>query len=924
MLVVGATTGYSAAILATLADHVVALEYLIALYDRMFGRIVPVRFVLFSAIGAAGAAVHLGLLALLAARRRPWGVAWILGPALLIAAGIPLYMQGQHTLAVALAALGEGLLLVAALRWLDRNGQANGADRNLASVSALTLMVIVFQALLGMWTVTWLLKPIVVMGHLLGGIDAASLAGEVAVVKNEKLQREGAPYGGVLEAITVALYPRDHPYGHTILGSFEDLDNADLDTVADWHGQWYGASNAILVLAGDISFAEAREKVAHWFGAMPAGVPLRQIRRWVPDIRDTRRIRLFDKVPHVRHEAIWATPPQNDRDAPLLQMIGQILGGGPHSRLGRRLVDQERLCLGVGAYQDSRSVCGEFHVVATLAPGAAQDAVEAIIAEEIAIFIAEGPTQAELDRVRRAERAALERMMDQLGGIAELLAGNMQALGRPDGHRDLVAIAEQASPVDVRDVAAQWLGRQALALDILPFRAAPAAGDTAERSRAPAAGAVHLPRFPATLTATLDNGLELRVAHRPGARAVDVALLFDNGSRQDPKGHEGLSMAAMALADAGTSQRDKHGWSHLFTETGIKFGANALQDAAIMSVSALKGDLGLAMASLAQILLEPLFPADELRMFLDRQIAGARSRGMTPASAADMVIRRLIYGAGHPYTTSAQGTAESLPLLTRDMLVERHREWLDPRRAKLIMVGDLTLDEAREIAGRALGAWRGEATLIRPADGAWAPEPGRYRIERPGNAQSALHLALASPEIRVGNEALALFNTMMGGGLSSRLNLNLREDKGWTYGISSSFSISPLIGSFHIRTEVQADRTRDAVAEIEAELTALSGAKPVTADELETARSAMLIGMPNRWVGNGAVMNAMIEQILFKLPDDHADGLEARIRNVGLTDIEAVVALVGDPARYACLAAGETAQMGGDGFMEIDTDGNRV
>lgn len=762
------------------------------------------------------------------------------------------------------------------------------------------------------------------MGHLLGGIDAASLAGEVGVVKNEKRQREGAPYGGMLEATISALYPREHPYGHTILGSFEDLDNVNLGTVADWHGQWYGASNAILVLAGDIGFAEAQEKVAHWFGAMPPGVPTRQIRRWVPDIRDTRRVRLLDKVPHAVHEAIWATPPAADADSAMLEMIARILGGGAHARLAQRLVDQDRLCLGINAYQDSRAVCGEFHVSATLAPHATPEAVAAAIADEIASFIAEGPTQAELDRVRRADRSGLQRVLDQLGGVAELLAENMQVLGSPDGHRARLAGAERASPAEVRDVAARWLGQQALALEVLPFRAAPAAEDKAQRGRAPAMGAVHLPGFPEVERATLDNGLELRVARRPGAHAVDVALLLDNGTNMDPRGREGLSTAAMGLADAGSSRHDKHGWSRLFQETGIRFSANALHDAAIMSVSALKGELDQATGSLADILLQPLFPEQEVRVFLDRQIAAARSRGMTPASAAEMAIRPLIYGADHPYTPVSQGTVESLSGLTRDMLVERHRAWLDPRRAKLVIVGDLSLDEARDIADRAFGAWQGKVELPTVDAGIWAPAPGLYRIERPGAAQSALNLALASPEIRIGNQAFALFSSLFGGGFGSRLTANLRENKGWTYGVNSGFSVSPLIGSFHIRTEVQADRTREALAEIGSELAALSGARPVTSDELETAREATLIGLPSRWVGNGAIVNAIVEQTVFDLPDHYHDGLEARIRGVTLADIEAVVALVGDPARYACVAAGETADLAGSGYALIDPEGNRL
>lgn len=760
------------------------------------------------------------------------------------------------------------------------------------------------------------------MGHLLGGIDATTLADEVSVVKNEKRQREGVPYGGVTEAIATMLYPPEHPYGHTILGSFEDLDNANMETVAAWHARWYGASNAVLALVGDISFEDALAKVEHWFGAIPAGAPPQRVTRWVPEIRDTRRAVLYDAVPHAGHYAVWSTPPAADPESAILQLVARILGGDTHSRLARRLIEGDRLCLGIQAQQQRRGVCGEFHVMATVAPGVDSDAVAAAITDEIRIFLTEGPTREELDRVHQSNRAGVERMLDQLNDVAEILAGNMLMLGTPDGYRAQMAIVENASPEQVRDVAARWLGQQALALDVKPFTAVNAPKDPAERTVAPAMGTVHAPAFPTVETAVLDNGLELRVARRPGVRSVDFALVFDNGAQLDPRGLEGLSIVTLGALDAGTARRTKHDLSRFFQEMGIGYSVNVRKDMATMSMSTLKNGLADAMACMAELLLEPAFPEQELRLFLDRHVANARGRAVAPGNAAEMAVARLIYGPRHAYTPFTAGTAQSLSALTLDRIGERHRNWLDPRRARLVIAGDLTLDEAREFAERAFGQWTGKVDLAVPEPGPWEPAPGRYFIERPGHAQSALCIAMASPEIRFGREELTLFNSLFGGSFGSRLNANLRERKGWTYGAGSGFGINPLIGGFHIRTDVQADHTQDALAEVEAELRALSGARPVTHEEIETARHAMLIGLPGVWSTNVAVVNAMIEQIVYALPQDHHDHVEERIRAIGQEDVQAVADLVGDPSRYAWIVAGDGAFIDGAGHVSIDAEGN--
>ncbi|MEP9404080.1 pitrilysin family protein [Sphingomonas sp. VNH70] len=763
------------------------------------------------------------------------------------------------------------------------------------------------------------------MGHLMGGIDTATLSAEVEVVKNEKRQREGEPYGGMLEAILTTLYPAGHPYAHTVLGSFEDLDNATLQTAADWHRRWYGGSNAILVLAGDIAFDDALAWVEHWFGAIPAGTPVGAVTRWLPEVTQPRRLVLHDRVPHRRLHAVWISPPGAEVESTALAMLGRILCDGNHSRLVRRLVERDRLCLEIKAGQDGRAVSGEFAIAATLAPGAAMTAVEAAIGEELRDLLDRGPTQEELDRVRRANRAGFRRVLDDLGRVAEMLAANMQTYDAPDGHLAPVAFCDTASTDTIRGIARRWLDRPAaLTLDVRPFTAIDATADPARRDTPPAILRTPVGRLPDMSRATLDNGLRVQIAHCPGAHGADIALLFDDGTDADPTGREGLSALSLDLLAGGSARYDRHALSATLAERGIHLATKMRADFSTLSMAMLKDEAPGALDLMADMLLGPTFDADEVRRRLDRRIAAARTQGLNPKAAARMAASRLMHGADSLLGRSSDGTVESLATLTRDAIVERHRDRLNPARAHLLIAGGFAHDEAIAMAERAFGRWVPSGRAPSRLDASRRPAPGRYRIDRPGSAQSALHIGLASDRLRIGDMAAAIFNQIFGGTFNSRLNVNLRERRGWTYGIGSGLSHSRTIGEFRIQTEVQGDRTLDALAEIEGELRALTGERPLLDDEIDAARDSMLVALPSRWVKTAAVVDAMVQSIVFDLPPDHFDRAEDRLRAVSADAIGEVIGLLGDPSGHCWVAAGDPAHLGGAGYATVDAFANRL
>lgn len=762
------------------------------------------------------------------------------------------------------------------------------------------------------------------MGYLLPAVTPEKLAEELSVVKNEKRQREGEPYGRVFETITTALYPREHPYGHTVLGSFEDLDGANLDRVNEWFRGWYGASNAVLVIAGAITAADALAKVEHWFGDLPAGEPVRRATQWLPPRSVAQRIVLQDRAPQGRLYKIWSTPAMGEADSVDLGLLAHALAGRSNARLNQRLVDRDRLCTAVSASQQARLLCGEFTIMASLVPGADPAAVERAIDEELTELLADGPSEAEIQRARIADRAGFIRRLETLHGRADLLAGNEMNLGAPDAYRSLLAMSESASPERIAETACRWLGRPALTLEVQPFAVKAPSAAAPDRTRAPDLGTVVMPSFPATQREQLRSGVEVQLVRRPGSGTINLALVLNDGAIADPAGSEGLSHLTLALLDGGTTRRDKRGIAEIFGDFAIQYSTSPGTDVSALHMSVLPEMLGVGVDLLAELALAPAYPEVEIAMMRERLLVGLDAKRAKPDSAASRAAIRLAYGPSHAYGRLAGGTEASLAAIDATALSARHRDLMSPAHATLIVVGDIAMAELIPHLEQAFAAWAGSGSAANAEAGIFAPQAGRFLIARPGEAQSALRVTLADPAFVAGHGTFGVFNRIFGGAFASRLNRNLRERNGWTYGARSNFDFGRGIGAFTISTSVQADRTVDALAEIERELVGLATNLAITDEEVETARRALLVALPGRWTTNGDVMNAMVERITHRFPDDHQANTAARIRAVTANQVRELAATLADPSRFTWAVAGDPARFRAEGFVSIDADGERI
>ena len=739
------------------------------------------------------------------------------------------------------------------------------------------------------------------MGHLLGGIDQAALDEQRGVVQNEKRQGENQPYGQLEEVQAHTLYPLGHPYHHTVIGSMNDLNAASLDDVKTWFRTWYGPNNAVLVLAGDIDAKTAKEKVAKYFGDIPAGPSMAQPKVDVAPLAQAGRTVLEDKVPQPLVTRVWNVAQAGTREADELDLFAQVLGGAANSRLDKRLVHDDKLADSVSAYNSSSQLSSNFAMTVMVKQGVDPAKVEAIIDEELQRLLKDGPTADELAQARTMYRARFIRGIERIGGFggkADILAGCEIFEGNPGCYRDTLATVANATPAQVRDIGRKWLGHPSHTFVVMPGKRTALAEDPSVKAAAmvlppvdpkyttepsgvdrskgvPAVTSFPTLKFPALQRATLANGSTLILAERHEIPVVQMSYEFKGGYASDPHGKLGTASFAMGMLDEGAGDMDSLAFKGKAESLGAQVGAGASLDGANAYLSALKENLGTSLQLFSTMLRQPRFEQKDIDRVKAQRIAGIAQEKAQPQTAALRVLPPLLFGADHPYGVpfTGSGTEAQVAALTRDDLVAYQRAWLRPEQATLIVVGDTTLKDIVPLLNRTLGDWKGEGdaeTAQAVPEVARPAKPRVFLIDQPGAVQANIFAGELVPSAKdPGAVKFGIANDVLGGLFSARLNMNLREDKHWAYG---AYSFVP--GALGQRpwlafAPVQIDKTAESLKEMQREINDYAdGAKPASAEEVQKAVDDDIRGQPGAYETANAVMGTIGGIVRYDRPDD--------------------------------------------------------
>jgi len=765
------------------------------------------------------------------------------------------------------------------------------------------------------------------MGHLLGVITQEKLDNQRGVVQNEKRQGENQPYGLVEYRVLEGLFPAGHPYRHSTIGSMEDLDAASVDDVHQWFKDYYGAANAVLVLAGDIDAATARPLVEKYFGDIPAGPPVRHLKAWVPERSHDTFETLFDRVPQVRSYRYWAVPGRITEQRYLLELVASVLGSGKNSRLYQALVYRNQLAVSVSVSVEAHQLASLFSIDVTLKPDASLETVNEIIDAEMARFLAEGPKAEELERAKTKINAGSVRGLERIGGFggkATTLAQGELYAGDPGFFLTGLEWINAASPKAVQAVAANWLGDGRYQLDVLPFGEYATAAPGVDRSLGlPAVGDMPDLAFPDIQRAELANGLQVVLAERQTVPVVNIALQFDAGYAADTFGKLGASSFTMAMLDEGTSLRSALEISAEAESLGANISTSSNLDTSIVTLSALKDKLNPSIELFADVVRNPAFEDEEIERLRQRWLATIEQEKTQPVGIALRNLPPLIYGKDHAYgiPMTGSGTEASIASLTREDLVDYYGTWIRPSNGTLFVVGDTALEEILPLLDKAFGKWREDRRALPRKNLAEVelPEQGRLIIiDKPGSPQSLILAGhVAPPTGAPDNIAIETMNDILGGQFTARVNMNLREDKGWAYGAYTFMPDARGQRMWIAYAPVQTDRTRDSLQELVREFGDYLSSAPPTEDELSNSVRNSVNSLPGRFESSNAVLESLLSNQRFGRGDDYVESLKGRYESLGLQQVRAAAEEVIHANRLTWLIIGDREKIEA-GLRELD------
>ena len=779
------------------------------------------------------------------------------------------------------------------------------------------------------------------MGHLLPAVTQKKLDIQRGVVQNEKRGDDNQPGGLLQYSIQQTLFPVGNPYHHTVIGSMGDLDKASLDVVKDWFRSHYGPNNAVLVLAGDVTPAEAQTLVEKYFGDIPAGPKSTPAAAAVPTLKAPVTKTFHDEVANTTIVRMWAVPGITARDTNALEMAASILGGLSSSRLDNALVRDKKTAVQVSADVQQYERVGEFTVEATVKPGVDPKLVGQQLDAVIAEFIKNGPTADELKRAKTSDIAGTIKALESDNGKAVTLARGAVFANDPGFYKKELDEEAALTPAQVRAAARKWLSRPVFAFTLAPgkrsaYEESKLSGDTAgtggaqvsaapkspaattnagvDRSQLPPIGQIANLNFPAVEHATLSNGIPVLFAHRGGVPVVRVAVDFDAGNAADPKTALGTQAFMLGMLEEGTDKYSSVEIAQAEENLGAGISASPSMDRSSVYLSALKANLPQSLDLMSDIVRHPAFAPAEVNRVRNQQLAAIAEEAKQPVGLALRTLPPIIYGKDHPYGVPFTGSGDpaAVARLTPADLTAFHDSWLRPDSATIFVVGDTTLAEIMPLLERSFGNWQEPGPKpVKNFSVPVAPQQSKILLfDRPNTPQALIFAGEVTP-VKGTDDIVPLTqaNEVLGGSFLSRLNSDLRETRHWSYGVQGFVSTAQHRMPYLIYAPVQTDQTGPSIAAMRSDIKTFLDTKGVTPEELQRTISGSIRELPGRFETMAAVMGGMEANVLYHRPDNYYETLASKYRALTAADLDAAAKAAIDPDKFTWVVIGDAAKV---------------
>ncbi|MBV9215801.1 MAG: insulinase family protein, partial [Acidobacteria bacterium] len=786
------------------------------------------------------------------------------------------------------------------------------------------------------------------MGNLLAAMDQAKLDNQRDVVKNERRFRvDNVPYGAMSEQTLNVMYPEGHPYRWDVIGSMADLSAASLEDVKSFFRTYYVPNNTVMAISGDFNEKDAMAWIQKYFGPIKAGKPITRPNPAVPQLSSIVRKSYDDPFATLpRIQLTWASVPQYTPDEAPLDILASVLSSGRGSRLQSNLVYKNELAAQVGAGNNTSEIAGLFQISATARAGKSVEDIEREINGEVERIKRDGPTNDEVTRAINAREAQAIYGLQTVFGVGSALAQYGGYLGQPNYFQQNLDRYRKVTPDDVKRVANKYLIANHMVLTALPSKQPPppaqadkpASTETKKKDTALIAKQDAMlpkigpdPKFalPEIEKSKLSNGLNVWVVRKATLPIVSMNLVINAGATLERADRSGVASMTASMINQGTKTRTALDISNGLQSIGANAGASASFDSTNVNMQTLTKNLDKALDIYADIIVNPTFPDSEFKSLKGRVMNSFRQRKASNTAVAGVVYDKVLYG-NQVYGRQLTGDEKTVGSMDRSDVARFYDSYYRPNNSTLIVVGDVTTADIDARLEKAFAGWKAGGT---GASGVEAQrmmaQPAIYIVDKPGASQSSINIG----EVGISRSnpdyyAVQVMNAILGGGGTARLFMNLREDKGYTYGAYSRFTYRKGAGPFSAYGEIQTISTKEAIQEFLKELNGMRGARPITKEELEVNKQSFIRRFPSQFETVGGISGQLSNLVTYDLPDSYFNDYISKINAVTIDDVNRVANKYLDPSKMAVVIVGDRKVIEphltelGMPITILDTDGN--
>jgi len=781
------------------------------------------------------------------------------------------------------------------------------------------------------------------MGYMINTVTKSAFANQQNVVQNEKRQMvDNRPYGHTDYVLSKNLYPDGHPYSWTVIGEMEDLFNATVEDVKDFHQKYYVPNNATLVLAGDFEIAPAKALIEKYFGEIPIGKPVLDMKPMPIKLTETKKLYHEDNFAKTAQlTMVWPSVEQYTDDSYALDILGQLLWSGKKAPLYRVLEKEKKYASRPRASNGSQELAGTFDVTVTANSGVSLDDIEKGVFESFALFEKEGVTDKDLERIKASLETDFYNSISSVLSKAFQLATYNEYKGDPSFIEKEIDKTRAVTIDDVMRVYNKYIkDKPYLATSFVPKgqlnlivansvkanvveeninnatevkQNVVATEETIitktklDRSKMPVSGPDPQINLPKIWNSTLANGLKVYGIEQMELPLVQINIAVEGGQMLEGIDKIGVANLIAEILQQGTKNKTPQQFEEEIEMLGATIRVRSNKESINISVNTLARNYQKTLDLVQEMILEPRWDAEEFELAKSKTINILKRSLADPNVLSTLAFNKLLYGEKSILAFEKTGTVSSVESINMDDLKSYYDKYFSPTVASFQIAGSIKKDLVVKSLQNLSKNWKKKSVVI-PGfkDFPVIDKSKIYFVDVPGAKQSVISIGyLAFDRTNPDYYPSTVMNYKLGGSFSGIVNLILREEKGFTYGARSGFSGQKFVGPFSATSSVRSNATLESVQIFKSSMEKYR--MGLSAEDLDFTKNALLKSNALRFETLGGLISMLNNISLYNLPLDYIKKEENIVRTMTLDSHKKLAEKYILPDKMVYLIVGDAA-----------------